>query len=108
MDHSNQKSQQDSYKYVFCPHGKCRNHNPEMDTVDVKYEPRPFLGIKKTVWTWRCCGHAMQRCEKIETEKCRKCGRVKTSKHSIFNVIVAVCHCCGWHHEFVGQRPFIH
>lgn len=91
MDHGDQKS--GKYAHNQCSHGMCLNHGPEWENVGDKFLiPDPgFLG-NPCYWFTRCCGKAMARQAKVQSRRCKKCGRME--RH-IIERHIALCTCCG-------------
>lgn len=92
MDHGKQVVQK---SHSPCPHGMCLNHSPEWENVgQVRYEPDPgFLGTLVYGHT-SCCTQPMARREKVQDQRCRKCGRTRLIT-TTFGYQVALCLCCG-------------
>ena len=93
MDHSNPGGQE-SHSHRQCHHRRCLHHAPEMvDHGDVRHEPNhAFFGLITTYLTARCCGESMARVKKVQTKRCKKCGRVEDF---VYLYLVALCRCCG-------------
>ena len=100
MDHNNPSKQ---YSHTMCTHGRCSDHDPEWENVGrARFEPLPdILGIKILLWGHRCCGKPMIRCKKVQTQRCKKCGRTRDyiEEHADGGIFrYAVCQCCGDHY----------
>jgi hypothetical protein len=89
-------------KYCTCPHGKCKDHDPEWETISAVSKPNPGIFGAKTYWFFhRCCEKGMTRIKKMVWQRCRKCGRERKIETAEF----ALCMCCGNHHQIFYRSP---
>lgn len=93
MDHSS--SADEKSPHVQCIHGMCLDHGPEWENVgERRYDSDPtFFGWKKTYWSIeRCCKKLMTMCKRVQTRRCKKCGR---TEEGVISYNIARCLCCG-------------
>jgi hypothetical protein len=93
-------------KECMCAHGMCLNHNPEWVEVDKErtlVKPLNFWFFKINTFIFvRCCGKGMNRYRIEKTYRCKKCGRIKKVATT---PLLAICHCCGYHHAVPIPTP---
>ena len=96
MDHNNSSKQ---YLRNRCAHGQCLDHDPEWENVGKeRFEPYPdIFGLKTFLWGYRCCGKRMARRMKVQTQSCKKCGRIRNLTRAD-GELYALCQCCGYHY----------
>lgn len=85
--------QNPGFSEQVCLHGECLRHTPIWTVLRVAtFRVEAWLGIKKRVWTERCCGRVMERGRMVEVYRCAQCGRLRESPSGWLS---ARCDCCG-------------
>lgn len=76
-----------------CVHGRCKDHKTVEDISEEKVVVAPGI-LKKTYWTYRCCGKAMAKAKKVQIVKCTTCDSIQERTVPGFGTM-ALCLCCG-------------
>jgi len=77
-----------------CIHGRCLNHESEWENVgEERVEVDRGIFGKKLWWFDWCCGKPMTKMKKVQTVRCRQCGRKEDQVTSYY---IVKCECCGW------------
>lgn len=93
----NRDTEVQSCSHSQCVHGMCLDHEPEWENIG-ENSNKPNHGIfgKSTYWTERCCGRFMARYKVVQTQQCKKCGRIEDK---VILDALALCLCCGHHFD---------
>jgi len=92
------------YTHGRCIHDQCLNHEPDWEKVAGKHLVRgKRIFFRRSL----CCGAPMIEAKRMQTERCKKCGRKEDYIDNIKDVVtdseLALCTCCGGTENMFGE-----